>query len=396
MADPSYGKFAGLRNTVPAERMKPEDLLVARNVDLDNGQRLSRRSGQTLLVAGSVHSLWAEDATCLYVRDGSMFQLTPQLASIEVAAGLSDAPMAYVRVGERVYHANGATSAVLTDGAVRGWGIPIDQIAVNATLIPTGTLPAGVYQFAMTWLRDDGQESGTGLATRIDLPAQGGLRFSWAVPDDLSIVGAILYLTDADSKTLLQALQVDIEAGQADYLGGPRSLPLATQWYDVPPAGQCLAHYKGRIYIAAGAHLYATTPLGYEYCDVRDFRSFDGSTITVLGAVDGGLFIGTERGLYFLGGANFAENTLQILLNSACVAGSLASGDGMAVTGRTELSGRRVLLLTTVDGVVLGLPDGSIQNLTLERYQFTPGARGAAVLRLDPTLSQYLITTDLS
>ena len=394
MPDLTAKTFAGVRNTLPAERLKPEDLVEAVNVDLDDSGRPSRRGGQVTHIAGNVHSLWSDGVTCLYVSDGGMYSLFPDFSTKLVALGLSEAPMAYLSVNERIYHSDGRRSGVFDGGAVRSWGIPLDALPLTATTT-SGALPAGVYQMAMTLIRNDGQESGTGLALRLDLPENSGITFSWPT-DDLpaGVVDVALYLTAPDGAILMQAVVVDVLDGATTYRGGARSLPLATQWFDAPPAGQCLAHYRGRIYIAVGAELFATTALGYEWCDLRDFLPFDGTRINLVAAVDNGLFIGTERAVYFAGGQDFGGFTVTVKLDGAAVAGSLVTGDGQKVTGRAELAGVAVVMFATSAGIVVGLPDGSLNNLTQERYLFSTGV-GAAVLRHDSTKTQYLLSMAL-
>lgn len=392
MADVAFNAFAGLRNTLPVERLKPEDLAEAVNVTLDDSGRVARRDGQTLRVAGSgMHSLWSDGEKCCYVQGGGMYTLDTSLTPTLVALGLTDAVMAYASVAGRVYHSNGKATGVLEDGRVRAWGIPLDGLALGASAT-SGVLPAGTYQFAMTWLTVDGQESGTGLAGRIDLEEGSGIVFSWAVPDDLRITQAAIYLTLANGEVLLHALTVDVEAASVTYIGGGRSLPLATQWLDAPPAGQCLAHFRGRIYIAAGVYLYATAAHGLEYCDLRDYLAFDGTRINVLLAVEGGLFVGTERALYFLSGPALAEHSLTTKLLTRSVPGSGVLADGLDVTGRAELAGVPVALLTTTDGILLGLPDGSLSNLSQERYQFAVGQRAAVIVQKSTSRTEYLLS----
>lgn len=392
MPDYQAKRFSGLRNTLPPESLKPDDLTAAVNVELDDGGRAARRPGRTLVRAGAVHSLYADDEVCLFVQNGGMYALAPDHSARLVALGLSDAPMAYVSVAGRTYHANGRATGVYQDGYVRGWGISVDDIRVAAQPIP-GTLQGGTYLFAMTWLRRrDGLESGTGLVARIDLPDGAGLRFNWLIPDEPGIVQGAIYLSQPNGETLYRAAIVNLDDGSYDYTGGDRLLPLATQWLDKPPAGQSLAHYRGRIYIAVGAYLYATAALGYEYCDLRDYFALDDSRIAYVASVDNGLFVGTERGLYFLRGAAFAETALDPKLDGRCLPGSVVYADGKQATGRDELAGVLVVLMTTSQGVIMGMADGSVVNLTDERYRFALGERGAAVLQHDDTRTQYLLT----
>lgn len=390
-------RFAGINNLdalerlvgVPSRDVPAVDLADAVNVDLDDSGRISRRAGQTLMLGGPAHSLWSNGDLCLFVQDGMMFRLYPDMSTEPVAAGLSDSPLAYAQVNNRIYHADGEFAAVFDEGRVRSWGIPLSLTDVAAS-ITGGTLPAGVYQFAMTVLRADGQESGCGLAARLDLPDGAGITFSWTPPRDPELTQVALYLTQPDGQTLMQAAIVDAGLGAFTYVGGERSLPLATQWLDAPPPASVLALYRGRLYLAVGAFLYATAPLSYEHCDLRDFRAFDGSAIRVLCPVEGGLFVATDSATYFLSGASFADNALVKKLDAGGIRGSAITADGSIVTGRTELAGQVVALFATTEGIVLGLPDGSLQHLTRERFAYTARGEGAALFRATGA-TQYLL-----
>lgn len=392
--------FRGIVNTEPPERIRSlpgrdaplVDLVDAVNVDIDDTGRISRRAGQTLVVPGAAHSLWSDGNACMYIHDGMMYALDRSFHAEAIAAGLDDLPMAYVSVGKRVYHANGRTSAVYENGYVRSWGIDLryTDVAASATF---GQLPAGVYLFAMTLIREDGQESGCGPARRIDLTDNAGITFTWEVPADLGITQAALYLTQADGETLFQAALVDVDAGIYTYTGGPRALPLATQWLDKPPAGSALALYRGRIYIAKGEHLFATAPLSYEHCDLRDFRAFDGTPVRVLAPVESGLFVGTARAVYFLSGANFADNAITRKLDVPAIPGTLASGDAGEILGNPQLAGQHAVVFTTRDGIVLGLPDGTLVNFTNDDYTLPEATTGAAVLRSGKA-QQYVVSLD--
>lgn len=390
--------FRGVVNTEAVERLQAlptrddplVDLADAVNVDIDDSGRISRRRGQSLVIPGSAHSLYSDGEHCLYIQDETMYRLDRELVPHAVALGLDPLPMSYVTVGSRVYHSNGTVSAVFEDGYVRSWGIPLSATSATASLI-SGTMAAGTYLFAMTLLREDGQESGTGLAARIDLPDQSGIRFSWTVPKDPGIARAVLYLTEADGETLLKAAEVDVGAGQYTYTGGIRSLPLATQWLDKPPAGRALALYRGRIYLASGEHLFATTALSYEHCDLRDYRAIDGSEILLLAPVESGLFVGTRRAIWFLSGASFADNALVRKLDGPPIPGTVTHGDVGDILGNDQLDGQRGVLFATPQGVVLGMPDGSLMNLTVDTYTLPNATAGAALLRSGQA-HQYLLT----
>lgn len=384
-----FKEFAGLKNTVPVERLDAVDLVTANNVDLDDSGCISRRGGQTLKVAGSAHSLWAEADVCLFVQGSSLKRLNPDFSSSVLAAVTPGSAARYEATNGRVYWTNGSETGVIDRGVNRSWGMSIPATPGMTPI--NGSLAAGTYQATMTYVRADGQESGAGLAARIDLPDNSGINFSWPVPNDLGIVGVIMYLTTPNGEILYMSVQANVAQLSIDYTGSPLSLPLNTQFLDAPPAGQDLAYHRGRLFIASGAFLFATTALGYEYCDLRDYLALDDSRINFVIGSTHGLYVGTERAVYYLQGERFDEMVINVVVDSNGVGGSAIIADGFAVTGNPQMTGQQLCLFTTGMGIFMGLEDGSAINLTHDRYQFDASGAGAAVFRDTDTLHQYLL-----
>lgn len=401
MSQPTFTAFAGIRNTLDPERLgvaqrqrggidQRTDLTAAVNIDLDDSGRASRRAGQTRVVAGAVHSLWSDGASCLFVQDGALRLLHPDYSSAILATGLTDAKLAYVGVNGAVYWSDGSRTGAVVGGAAASWGLALPPAQPAATVIP-GVLPAGTYQYALTWLAEDGQESGTGPAARIDLGDGSGLRFAWPAPLDARIARAALYVTAPNGTVPYLASVADARAGVADWRGGDLALPLATQWLDAPPPGQDLTWHRGRIWIAAGEFLFATNALGYGYCDLRDYLALDGSPIRFVAGLQHGLFVGTARAVYYLAGDTFESMDVNSVVDGYAVPGSALVVDGFGATLDPALAGVQCLLFACARGVCLGKPDGSVVNLTYDRYQSNMDLIGAAVLRTEETLTQYLL-----
>jgi hypothetical protein len=402
MATKDFFAFGGIRNTLSDERLgratrqgggqdQRTDLTEAVNIDLDDSGRASRRAGQTRVVTGACHSIWCQDGVCLFVRGGSLRKLRADFLSMSLADGLSDEPMRYVSVNGTVYWSNGTQNGVVKDEVCGFWGIEPPRYQPETEVIQ-GSLSAGTYQYAITYLREDGQESGTGLAARIDLADASGLRFFWDAPDDASITHVAIYLTEPNGEVLYRAFIAPVDTLLAWFTGGHLALPLASQWLDAPPAGQDLAYSNGRIYIAVGEFIYATTALGYGYVDMRDYLALDGTTVRFVLGVEGGLYAGTEKAVYFLKGNSFAEMEPTVVAAGYGVAGSAIQVDGFEATGEEGLSGKQCALFASALGLYFGTPDGSVSNLTLDRYHSKMDRIGSAVLRTSQTLTQYLLT----
>lgn len=381
----AFKAFAGINNRLPPERIHSLptqtdptcELVTATNIDIDDSGRAARRAGQTLKVAGASHSLWC-DALCLCVQAGVLKQINTDYTTTTLATGLNSDYVSYQRVNDRIYWSNGTQNGVIGNSVNRAWGLPIPNLPMVTKI--SGNLSAGTYQYSMTTIRD-GMESGAALTGTIELAAGQGLRFSFTG-------NVALYVTESNGTTLFQCATSN--AGSYDHIGGQLSLPLDTQWLDQPPAGQCLTHYKGRLYIASGQFIYVTTALGYELCDLRDYLSVDSSKITMLAGLENGLLVGTEKATYYLSGSSLAEFSITPK-GSPTIPRTLRLEDGQTVTGKAEYAGRKVALFTTTEGICLASPDGSVVNLTQDRYNFTASGIGAAGFRNDTTLTQYLL-----
>lgn len=398
MAAPKFTAFAGIRNTLPAERLHvlptkddgTTDLVAAVNVDIDNSGQPSRRAGVKVKNAGAAHSIWAQGDMCLFARSTSLCRLYPDYSSEVLATGLTtDAPVAYVEVNGRTYWANSHQSGVIAAGASRSWGMEIPPAPGLSTV--GGTLIAGQYQCVVTHVRSDSQESGAGLPSVIALAADGGVRVTWAIPADPAIERVRVYLSTPDGTVLYLADDCPADDGYTEVSSCAFAVPLSTQWQDKPPAGHALAYANGRIYIAQGEFIFGTTELGYEYVDLRDYLALDGTRVRFLAGVEGGLFAATEQAAVFLRGKTLADMERVQVSAAGGVEGSVVYVDGERATGIKELAGKNCAMFATGEGVFLGLPDGTCMNLTQERYRFDATPAGAACFHESDTLNQYLL-----
>lgn len=392
----TVSSFAGVRNTLEPERLHvlptrdnpTTDLAAAVNVDIDNSGQIARRAGLTMKNAGAAHSLWARGDTALFVRGTSLNRLNANFSATPIATVTANLPVAYVAVNERIYWANGEETGVVERGLSRSWGIDIPAPPNLSTI--GGTLAPGQYLSVVTHVREDGQESGAALPSVIQLVRDGGVRVTWGQPP-ADVAHVRVWLSTADGEIMYLATEVPASTTGVDVTSAASALPLNTQWQDKPPAGQALAYANGRIYIAQGANIFATTPLGYEYVDLRDFLALDGSRVRLLAGVDGGLFAATDQAAYFLRGKTFEDMEMTILATKGGVAGSVVYVDGERATGIKELAGKRCAMFATGDGVLLGMPDGNVINMTQERYRFAVGVAGAAIFHENLKLNSYLL-----
>lgn len=396
LLDPvTFKEFDGLRNTTAPERLGTADLQVAVNVDLDDTKRITRRSGQTQRLTGSTHSLWSDGAICLAVQGATLHQISAAGAGSYTKTALrtgltAGARMSYWSVAGAVYYANGFEQGVIQGGASRSWGLALPSGQPAASAIGGG-LPPGRYLYAVTFLRNDGQESGTGPSGTIELAAQGGIRFSGIpVSSDATVDRKAIYLSSTNGEVLYRALVTDNADTVARYEGNAHDLKLAlnTQFGAPPPVGHLLGYLRGHMLVAQGNVLWNSEPYRHELFMLRKaFRVFP-ADINLVAPVEDGVFIGADK-TYFLSGVSPDKWSLTTVAGYPAIPGTMgyAPAEGGAVG--EGLPGR-VVYWASPRGHCMGATGGTFRNLTEARYSYPSAQRGAGIVRPIKGMNQYL------
>ena len=391
-----YTTFSGLRSDVPPERFNSGDLAVATNVNLDKSGELSRREGYTQSIAGATHSLWSNRRgdTCFFAQGNTLSELNADLSSTQLATLKAATPISYVMVNDRTYFSNGVDTGVIEQGAVRSWGVAPPTL--SDVSVGVGAMPAGTYQFTLTWATSDGQESGAPLGAVVQIPADGGsITFtSLPVSNDPRVIAKKLYLSPPNGEEMFLALIVANAQTSATYAGDTTEfeLPLDSQFMQAAPAGQLVGYYRGRTFVAQGDLIYPSEDYAYERFDPRKYIPLDGRVTMMLEMTDrelydtgksSGFFIGTDRSVGVLVGSSPADFQYVPKANYAVVAGASTLIDG-AVFQDGSAGVRELPIFLTTQGICVGMPDLTVKNLTRTRYSFSVGSQGAALFMPGP------------
>ena len=145
------------------------------------------------------------------------------------------------------------------------------------------------------------------------------------------------------------------------------------------PAGQRIAYYRGRLYVAKGKVLYISDALCDHY-DIRTgFRVFE-NDITMVREVDNGIYVADSK-TWFLQGAEPDEfqrakvSDSDVIPFTDCLISGLLVGDGIA---------GNLAIWTSTDGICVGDNSGAVKNLTRARYYMAShGIGGSAVRNLN-------------
>lgn len=387
-----HSGFTGLRNNVDPTGFDPGDLSVALNVDIDDVGQIHRRKGtSTVVLAGVDRDLWASGSVCLGVGSNALKQINPNYTTTTLRTGLTpNKPLSYEVLADRVYYANGVELGCVQSGLHRTWGITPPPAFTAAAI--GGALPAGRYQVAITYVRDDGQESGAARASVVDVGAAGGVSLS-AIPvsADATVESKRIYASSADSETLYFVGAIANATTTFEILE-PRMgvAPLATQFLQPPPAGEHIANFNGYMLVAKGSRLYPSMPYAPEHFDWRKAIPFL-DRITTIAPMDDGVWIGTDSQLLWVAGDTPEQWSYKVAAEYGVIPGTLSYGDG-EIIGDGSAAGSQVAFFTTKNGICAGRNGGALHNLTQARFSFPAMDAGAGVVRRHRGIVQYLVS----
>ena len=120
--------FSGMKNTVTAERLTPNELEIGRNIDIDDVGQPHRRRGYALKSAGDFHSLHKSTTYTYVVKDGALGIINPDYSFESLQSGIGPARLAYVEVAKTLYYSSAVDSGkVLEDKTVASWGEVVSE-----------------------------------------------------------------------------------------------------------------------------------------------------------------------------------------------------------------------------------------------------------------------------
>lgn len=399
-------KWFGLRNTTSPERFKPGEMAVATDVEIDDTGKLMSREGMTVVSVTPAHSLYANDFITLVVEGTALRAVEPDFSRTTIRNLTTSAPISYETFAGTVYYSNGVDSGRLVGRTHSQWGVtpPVGQ--PYATQIP-GKLPPGRYMYAMTFLRDDGHESGTGAAGSIEVPAFGGVQFSAMEVSTNPLVSAkLLYLSEANGEVMYEVAKVPngtTTHAVTSNFGGPA---LTTQFAGPPPAGSMVRYFNGNMFVVVGSTAFYSDPYNLELFRPSDsYMQFPGQ-VALFESVNDGLYVATAdmRGedgktagrTWYLAGARPDQMKNRTIFDYGAVPGSGArtmasyfnttAGDA----GGAIDPGAPAVVWSSRNGICVGFDGGLARNLTEERFELPFSKQAAAVVRMARGFAQYI------
>ena len=135
------GQFRGIRNTVSRERLTPEELERAKNIDIDDAGQARRRRGFALKLSGNCHSLRNIGGRVLGVKDTLLGVVNPNFTFVSLGLTAGNERLSYTQVDQTTYFSSSAVSGKLIGDTVSRWGASTDGGTwISPVLTPTATL----------------------------------------------------------------------------------------------------------------------------------------------------------------------------------------------------------------------------------------------------------------
>jgi len=297
-------------------------------------------------------------------------------------------PVNYAVLNDEIYWSDGTkVGQVKADGTPGVWGLanpPTPQVQALAT----GGLFAGTYQVAMTAVHSSGLESGCTETVSVEVPDGGGIQVTTPTANGVRFA---LYRTPANGgqeelRQALVALPGTIPALGVQALGKSLESLHAVR----PLPGQCLAHFKGRLWCASGNVVWFTSERSPHWLfPNQGFYQFE-SPVTVLSPTEDGLYVGLRDQIYYLQGDNPLEMKQRPVANVGAVYPSGAEIPYNLFLGEGAFPSRQCAFYDTDGFLCIGKPGGIIVRPTQPRFSAGQAVSGALTYREHEGLRQLV------
>ena len=382
---PTIKEFGGLDN-----QNKPSDyglsrLEVAENVDITRNGKLVTRKGRKRLHTATIDAACSNKDSLLLQSGANLMMVVDETGLLLVESNLNVSNwLNSTEINGKIYWSNSVDCGVIDGGTSRPNGIPSPINSNHSHIV--GSMPTGTYLYALTYIRNDGFESGASLSGQ-SYVSNGGIRVDFIGNLQENVESVCLYLSNANGDVLYLANQVNVNAGFVTYTGDTRNfgIALANQFCDKPVPYQSSCFYKGRMYYAHGNVLWASLPFNFELINYsQDFVAFNGD-ILMCCAVDNGIYVATSTETFFLSGNDVLDFVQTSVLGYGAIKCNAVS---------VEKIGDRPqgMMWASKRGAIAGFDGGQVVNLTDGVFAFGDAGNGTAVMREQDGQKHFIVS----
>lgn len=382
----TFEKFAGINNVLPEHRLSGSDLLQAEDVDIGLTGEISRRIGFSETSDQCHKNLWQADGFMLATCGSELTAIHPGGARHVIHPALGSGRVWYCNLPDgRTTFSNGFIHGV-TDGIAGVERSVPAPASFGSPDVAFGSLLPGMYRYHLTHVRLSDQMEGPAISSApIDVP-NGGLRLDGLPERDGYALNVYLSGKDGEGAYLAGVhMNGSFEFGANN---ATLVLPCRTLGAMPFPVGTYTAFWRGRVLTAVGNVLWASRPSALHLADWRDFKQLTGN-ITAVQPVDDGIYVGTDKELYFLAGTTWDALALVQTKRGPVVHGSGVSAPGDRLKLGDGTGSGSAMVCIAGGEVVAGFNGGQTYSMTGDRYK-TTATEVCATFREVNGIPQYL------
>jgi hypothetical protein len=348
------------------------------NIDITRTGWPRRRKGYTRLKnLTDGHSLYSNGINHLVADSGQLNLLDFESLTLDPIAPALDR-VSYADVIGTIYCTDGTNfGRVMPDGTYRDAWIKNPSGWPTVATSSTGSLVAGKYMVAITYVDAYGEESGTDISVPIELTVGGGIDIS-EIPQDSSAAYTRIYLTARDGEVFYR--QLDLPMGLTSYALKSFTIgkELETQFAEPMPAGNLLCYHYGRLYTVTDDYIRWSEALRPGLTRIMDnyFPRFGGTPVIIMSHKTG-LFVVADN-TYFLDGQDPEKMVPRLVYPHSGVKGTGAYVPS-TIVGIDDPG--EIPVWFSDNGLVAGLPGGGILPFTEKQLAVSKYDSGAALYR---------------
>lgn len=290
-------KFLGIYNREQSRRLPVGALTTAENVDVDDTGGIIRRQGyvKSLDLTSVTSAFSTQDERRLFVvADGELLHVDRDLHTTVIAAGVSSDYIQWVEVADFILLSNGFI--IDADNRVSTWRIESPPAPVAR--VQSGSLRAGQYQFAVTYVDALGREGPASPVVVMDLMDESGVSLTFS---QVLYPSARIYASDTNGTELYylgQCVSGQFTVTDVSNASSPID-DCQLGAIACPSKANILAHYNARIWAAETEGPQSTVWYSepYWWNIFKDFIVVPGQIRVMVGHRDG-LIIGTDDEIY--------------------------------------------------------------------------------------------------
>lgn len=341
----------------PFEDRSKQFLRSALNVTLDNSSKPMMRPGLASL--GSTTSCTAVHCThdYTYFQDGLALNRRSSAGVVTLVATLSSAEaVKFFDYTDGLYYYSSTDLGRIIEGVATNWGCSVCPSPTLGTT--TGTLKAGTYQVAVTFIDANGIEHAADESSSVVLTGPGGITVN--LPSlDANATHVNVYATKGNNIGLFYVATVAV--GSLPYTIASVSVEeylLETQFLSPPEDIDALFAYNGAMMSCTGAYIYPSLGANHHVFDKKLAVEARPSNIVGGSGLKGGFWTACEHGAFWTSGDDPVDWDTTQVDDFRYAKGSLVIPGYLLGFVKSQ---RSVALFVSEHGLMVGSDNGSME-----------------------------------